>query len=119
MIVGQRQSHGGIGLNFAVYLADAGGDGVNTENTGLGSVDNGSEALDTVGADVGNGEGCTGQHVGGCSAVLAGCGKLFCLGRDFVKVHILSIFNGGNHKSSVGVHGNAQVNAVKISHGVR
>ena len=57
VIVGQRQTHSRIGLDFAVYLADAGGDGVNTENAGLRSVDNRGEALNTEGAEVGDGEG--------------------------------------------------------------
>ena len=118
MVIGQGQGHALIGLDFAVHHLDAGGGGADAQNTGLGRIDDGSEALDTHGADVGNGEGSAGQIVGVDLAFAGFLSQLLGGFGDLLQGHLVGVEDGGNHQAALGIACEAEVYALEVLHGL-
>ena len=105
MVVGQAQAHGGVDLDAAVLaFTDTVGSTANTQNAGLGRIDNGSEAFHTHVAQIGHGEAATGQLVGDDSAVTAFSGQLLNSLGDLQQAHGVGSEDGGNHQATVNIN---------------
>ena len=74
MVESQGQTHCGVS---AAVFSQLIGDGVNTQDTGLRRVDDGGEALDTEGTQIGYGEGCLCSITCGQLAFLGQCDEAF------------------------------------------
>ena len=91
------------------YRADA-------EQSRLRRVDDRREALDSVGAEVGNGEGTAAEQVGADASRAALSGKLLDLARDLEQGLGIGVEDGRYHKSAVGIDRDAEVDVLILTH---
>src|SRR5690606_19546913 len=112
----QRQVHHGQDLHFAVHRHGAVGDVVQTQDAGLGRVDDGRGHHGAVDTAVADGEGATGEFIHGngvflCPGPQVGDGLLH-LGEG----QPLRAANHRDHKPLAAPHGDADVVVILVDH---
>ena len=116
VVVGEGQGHGGVELDGAVgSLPGPLNGGAYAQDTGLGRVDNGGEALHAEAAQVGHGEAGPGELVRADGPVPGFCGQHLQLVGNLQQALFVGVHDGGHNQAPGGVHRHAQVYMVKLA----
>ncbi|KAG9912380.1 putative dihydrolipoamide succinyltransferase, partial [Aureobasidium melanogenum] len=118
VVVGEGEVHHGADLDLAVNSDGALLDGVETQDGGLGQVDDGSTVERTEDTTVGDGEGTTGHILNGELVVTSLLAKLSNGTLDADHVHRLSIANDGGDETLLGSNSDGDVDVVAVDDGV-